>query len=129
MAKTFSNLPSTVKETIPAKKTKKQVTLAVSRILKKHKFSPLERLLLEVYPYLNPEKQADILLSVMGYMYPKIRSAEVGPKTKKRPLVQVNQQFVSPSQPTEQSQQIANSNGMVTVEDLIRIASADPEKK
>lgn len=78
--------------------TKKQISFAVKRVLKKNKFNPLTILINQVLPQCKPDKQADVILALLPYVYPKIKAEELVRRKRKPPMIQVNTQVNMPEQ-------------------------------
>lgn len=103
---------------------KKPLTFAVNRILKKHKFSPLSILVGQVFPLLPPEKQADICLKLMAFLYPQVNRADADGRKRKGPGVQTNVQVNVPAQqPQINAKAIEPAQPQFSLEDLLAIAS------
>lgn len=82
---------------------KKQTSLAVRRVLKRHHFNPISILIQQVFPQLEPAKQADVIMSLMSFMYPKLKAEETTPTKRRTTKIQVNTQVnVPPAQPQQQ---------------------------
>lgn len=70
------------------KGTPNKKTEALQNTLANHNFDIVEKLL-ELMPKLKEEKQAEILLGLMNYVYPKKKSMEISIEKEKEPTVVV----------------------------------------
>jgi len=95
-------------------RSKRQLTVAFNRVLKRNKLVPLHMLINEVLPLLDPPKQADILMKLLDYQYPKISSQ------KKESRIQTNVQVNVPAQ---KQQSEAAPAPQISLQDLLAIAS------
>ncbi len=108
---------------------KRPLTFAVNRILKKHKFSPLSILVGQVFPLLPPEKQAEICLKLMVYIYPQISRMDADGRKRKSAGIQTNVQVNVPQQPKPlQIQASQPTSPQFSLEDLLAIAADKPSK-
>ena len=104
---------------------KRPVTFAVSRILKRNKFSPLSIMINQIFPTLEPSKQADVLLKLMEYVYTKPRAED---KKRKGPGIQTNVQvnLPTPQQQPEPTKQLEPSK-TISLQELLDLASGNKE--
>ncbi len=104
-----------------ARHKKKPLTFAVTKILKRNKFSPLSIFINQVFPMLEPKDQADALFKMMEFIYPKVQRADISGK-KKGPGIQTNVQVnVPPNQPA-QEKQLTASQPQLTLQELLSLA-------
>jgi len=64
------------KKGTPNKKTPNKKTLVLSEIFDNLNFDVIQRLH-DLFPYLKEEKQAQVLLELMSYLYPKRKAIEL----------------------------------------------------
>jgi len=77
-------------------KHKPKLNYQLSRVLRHAKFSPLKKLLDDVYPRLEPKDQMYAIFKIMDYLYPRPKAIDTS-GGKKVPGIQTNVQVNLPN--------------------------------
>lgn len=90
----------------------------IRKILKKHQINLLEELLTNVYPLLNADEQAKVLMQIMPYVYTKPKAKEVSKKKNKTVL---------PELPS--ASEVSTSSGKPNLATLLQLAATQKNER